>query len=516
MIDEDEDDDGITLTDEQEACAEAVDEWLRDPNSRKDFRLAGCAGTGKSIMAKKIGDRLDNRVLYATFTNKAAHVLEQKGCRGLTPPTTIHRLIYKPKDDRCIDVNVLDAIIDGVREAPRTKEEMEWVLFSLFERAKDRFPHEPESDRVHMIAKLFRTMKPSDVEQRIIDEIENPQFYLNQKGLEKKPRLIIIDESSVVTKNMADDLLALDYPVLFIGDPAQLPPITKRNGPSREFFNLRKPDFTLNEIHRQAKGSPIIKLASIFRDSIMNPTFRENPALRDALKSDSNLKEHQLLARGTEVHVYSWRRRIVEPEMLLDADIILVGTHDTRKWLNAEVRMLKGFNDPLPMVGDKLICTKTRMKQNIFKGSIWFVETFEGWLDSDQIRKVIETQDETGQRFTEIEEFDDEEASLDDKDEHGMPKRYFRLLVTPGEAQGDYTRSKSIILDREMFEDRNAKIAAKKGVFDYGYAITVNAAQGSQWDNVMMWNECGYWRQDAHRWLYTAITRAAKRLTVIQ
>ena len=129
---------------------------------------------------------------------------------------------------------------------------------------------------------------------------------------------------------------------------------------------------------------------------------------------------------------------------------------------------------------------------------------------------MIETQDETGQRFTEIEELDDEEASLDDKDEHGTPKRFFRLLVTPEESQGDYTRSKSIVLDREMFEDRNAKIAAKKGVFDYGYAITVNAAQGSQWDNVMMWNECGYWRQDAHRWLYTAITRAAKRLTVIQ
>ena len=48
--------------------------------------------------------------------------------------------------------------------------------------------------------------------------------------------------------------------------------------------------------------------------------------------------------------------------------------------------------------------------------------------------------------------------------------------------------AKSIILDREMFEDRNAKIAEKKGIFDFGYAITVNAAQGSQWDHVVIKN----------------------------
>lgn len=215
------------------------------------------------------------------------------------------------------------------------------------------------------------------------------------------------------------------------------------------------------------------------------------------------------------MNVYAWRKLIEDPELICDADIILVGRHVTRKAYNTEIRKLKGFNDPLPVVGDKLICTKTRINQNIMKGSIWFVETFDGWLDNDKTRKIVETKDDDGYTVIEIEDCDDEETSIEDTDRDGIQKRFFRLWITPEKSEGDYTQAKSIILDREMFEDRNAKIAEKKGIFDFGYAITVNAAQGSQWDHVVIKNKSGCWREDAHRWLYTAITRAAKRLTII-
>ena len=52
--------------------------------------------------------------------------------------------------------------------------------------------------------------------------------------------------------------------------------------------------------------------------------------------------------------------------------------------------------------------------------------------------------------------------------------------------------------------------------FDYGYVLTVHKAQGSQWDDVMLFDESFAFRENAARWLYTGITRAASRLTVVR
>lgn len=51
--------------------------------------------------------------------------------------------------------------------------------------------------------------------------------------------------------------------------------------------------------------------------------------------------------------------------------------------------------------------------------------------------------------------------------------------------------------------------------FDYGYALTCHKSQGSQWPNVMVFDESRSFREDAAKWLYTAVTRAADRVTVV-
>ena len=51
--------------------------------------------------------------------------------------------------------------------------------------------------------------------------------------------------------------------------------------------------------------------------------------------------------------------------------------------------------------------------------------------------------------------------------------------------------------------------------FDFGYVLTVHKAQGSQWDDVVLFDESGAFRENRHRWLYTGITRAAERLTIV-
>ena len=52
--------------------------------------------------------------------------------------------------------------------------------------------------------------------------------------------------------------------------------------------------------------------------------------------------------------------------------------------------------------------------------------------------------------------------------------------------------------------------------FDFGYALTVHKAQGSQWDDVVLFDESRAFREHRARWLYTGVTRAAKRLTLVR
>jgi len=55
-----------------------------------------------------------------------------------------------------------------------------------------------------------------------------------------------------------------------------------------------------------------------------------------------------------------------------------------------------------------------------------------------------------------------------------------------------------------------------KQQFDFGYAITTHKAQGSQWDRVVIFDESAVFREEAPRWLYTALTRAAEQVIVVR
>jgi exodeoxyribonuclease-5 len=50
--------------------------------------------------------------------------------------------------------------------------------------------------------------------------------------------------------------------------------------------------------------------------------------------------------------------------------------------------------------------------------------------------------------------------------------------------------------------------------FTYGYALTVHKSQGSQWNNVYLFDESSSFKDDRRKHLYTALTRAAEKITV--
>lgn len=52
--------------------------------------------------------------------------------------------------------------------------------------------------------------------------------------------------------------------------------------------------------------------------------------------------------------------------------------------------------------------------------------------------------------------------------------------------------------------------------FNYGYAITCHKSQGSQWDKILLLEESFPFDKEEHaRWLYTGVTRAAQKATLI-
>jgi len=276
-----------------------------------------------------------------------------------------------------------------------------------------------------------------------------PRFVLAEDSILSEAKLLIVDEVSMVGADLAHDLLSFGVKILALGDPAQLPPVQDAG-----FFTNAKPDVMLTEVHRQAAGNPIIKLSM-------------------------DVREGRRLWGGDygACRTVPWSRGALDPEMILGADQILVGKNDTRHSFNRRVRELKKLNDPVPYVGERLVCLKNCRPKYLFNGGIFTVS---------KRRKF-------------------NPAAV-------------RLQITPEDA-GEIARTVEVKVHPYFFEGREAELQWEEikdfEQLTYGYALTVHKAQGSQWPHVILFDQSYVFREDRTRWLYTGITRAAERLTIV-
>jgi exodeoxyribonuclease V len=274
-----------------------------------------------------------------------------------------------------------------------------------------------------------------------------PNFTLNADGPASKAGLIVIDECSMVDAELARDLLSFGKPILVLGDPFQLPPV-KGAG----FFTEGAPDVMLTQIHRQAQDNPIIRLSEVVRSG--------------GEISVGDYGETRVIPRAA-----------LDPAQVLGADQVLVGTNRTRRAYNLRMRELKGFQEPLPVAGDRLVCLRNDRTKGLINGGLWRVEALRG-VKKDFVKMTLRSEDE-GSRST-------------------VKASVLKAFFEGKEGELDFA------LRRESDE------------FDYGYALTVHKAQGSQWDDVMLFDESFAFREHRARWLYTGLTRAARRLTVVK
>ena len=81
--------------------------------------------------------------------------------------------------------------------------------------------------------------------------------------------LAVVDEASMVSENLFESILRFKRgcKILFVGDPAQLPPVAD-GGLDSPVFRMVPYKLRLNEIVRQAEGNPIIAASIVVRNAI--------------------------------------------------------------------------------------------------------------------------------------------------------------------------------------------------------------------------------------------------------
>lgn len=411
-----------TLTADQQEAAALIEVWYHHLNTQI-FVLCGYAGTGKTFLVDYVV-----RALGLVAGESAAFVAPTGKAASVliqsgVPATTVHSLIYTREEDIEVDEN---------------------------------------------------------------GEVISEQFlrFVKKESIDSKIKLIVLDETSMVSDDVLRDLLSFGVKCLCCGDPAQLPPVGGSN------TLLSTPVITLKEIVRQERDNPIVRLAARVRAG-ERPAYGEDGCVsvipRRALDADA-------------------RRAL-----FTQADQIIVGTNRTRAMINREVRAIRGISPDrvLPQDGEKIICTLNDWSKPLDeRGNFHLVNGIIG-----RCYRVREQLDGLGQLDFQpdflaerVEDLPfDTGAFVRGQYYHGYGNR--ACLLTNGILVHEN--------NREML--RRFKVRREDTVcrFEFAYAVTCHKAQGSEYDFVVVIDESGYF-EDGKEWLYTAVTRAKKRLVIVR
>jgi exodeoxyribonuclease-5 len=205
-------------------------------------------------------------------------------------------------------------------------------------------------------------------------------------------------------------------------------------------------------------GEPDVMLTEIHRQAAGSPIIQLATFARkgQALPSRA-FGESEVLRRVTVLD-------------LLNHDQVICGTHRMRHRLNAMIREKRGYFGDTPVVGEKLMCLKNFRRIGLYNGTMWRVVSAAKPRDGF-VRLGIEEED--SHRYLDV----------------NAPVDGFLLEAGGGNDLPGQP-------------------------FTYGYVVTCHKSQGSQWGSVLVIDESKCFREDRCRWLYTAITRAAERVTV--
>jgi ATP-dependent exoDNAse (exonuclease V) alpha subunit len=217
------------------------------------------------------------------------------------------------------------------------------------------------------------------------------------------------------------------------------------------FFTEQEPDVMLTEVHRQAADNPIVRMSMIVREGGQLELGDYGPS--------------RVIRRGE-----------INPEIVMGADQVLVGMNKTRRNYNARIRQLMGRTDNSPVAGEKLVCLRNDKSKGLLNGGSWIVQEIKT-SKKGLVTMRVTPEDDTGAKAV-------------------------KVSVMPNFFDGTE-------------EEIPWELRKHTDEFTFGYALTVHKSQGSQWDDVVLFDESFAFREHRARWLYTGLTRAAEAITVV-
>lgn len=477
----------IQLTQEQSAALQAIQSFVLD-DTQHAFILRGSAGTGKTTLIAKLVDTLDAMNLtYGLLapTGRAARILGNK-IKQISPTaqsdgTTIHAAIY-----------TLDHV--EVNEGAETANDPGLRMF---------FPLKEEESMVS----LFVIDESSMVGDK---ETLGDVMQFGTGRLLKD----VVTYARMRRPGRTDDHITK---LLFVGDPAQLPPVGENSSPAldddylRNEYKLQVSSFDLKNVMRQAQGSAILDRATELRDALLAKSFNTF-----SLKPNEQDIEQVESQKAIDL--------VVEGLQLKDSNVVVVHSNATALEYNRNIRERRWGNPDLPIqAGDTLLVNKNSTTHALSNGDL--VKVTEVEPDSKHVSVHLK-----GGHQVEL-WFRDVTVAFRDSTGHIIqtPCKVLENLLTSPHRELSALEQRALLVDfRKRHPDLHPKSAEFRKTIrrdpyfnalqvKYGYAMTCHKAQGGEWNTVIVDFEANVGARNASffRWSYTAITRASRKLIIV-
>ncbi|MEA5128207.1 MAG: AAA family ATPase [Proteiniphilum sp.] len=356
----------------------------------------------------------------------------------------------------------------------------------------------------------------------------SPHFSLSENL--HKHTLFIVDEASMIsnespdfsvfgTGRLLDDLIEYVYSaqgcrILFVGDSAQLPPVKQENSPALDrdmlrSYSLQVTEATLTQIVRQQEESGILYNATMLRNALRAQLTEAYPKLRvDGFADVARITGTELIDEIASAYQSDG----------MEETIVISRSNKRVNAYNNGIRNRVLYREEEISAGDILMITKN---------NYFWIEDFEH-LDFLANGEFVEVQRVRGEE--EMYGFRFCNVLLYHRDYEIEFEAKIILDVLHTEVPG-LTREQNDQLFFNVMEDY-ADISRKRERYKkvksnpwfnalqvkYGYAVTCHKAQGGEWRNVFLdlgYIQQSYMGENFYRWLYTSITRSARKLFLV-
>jgi len=477
------------LSDGQSALVDQLGEFL-DGDAQSVFLLKGYAGTGKTFITKGLTEyfrAIGRNYILAAPTGKASKVIASK---TKSEAYTIHKTIYSFDD--------IAEYRDGDEEGTET--------FKFYAHLR---VNNLSADTVYIV----------DEASMISDVYQEAEFFRFGTGflLRDFLKFVNLDHNDHSKK------------VVFIGDTAQLPPVGMNFSPALDAEYLRREhhvpstSFELTHVVRQKSESGVIANAIPVRQSLQHNVFNRL-SIDFGYPDVEEVKHKDLMARYLE----SCGNKINGESIVIAHSNSDVADYNQR----IRAHFFPGHAQLMP--GDKVMAVSNSDAYGLFisNGDFGLVRQVLGELEQRTVT-LKRGAPETG-CVEEIQihlAFRDVEIGFKDLEglSHFFRAKVLEDLLYNKETNISSDQNKALYLD---FCIRHSDLARKSVEFKhalksdpyfnalrlkFGYAITCHKAQGSEWNHVFVKckSHMSQLNSDYFRWFYTAITRTAGHLYLL-